>query len=323
MGGSRLIKPVVAFLIVFVVCLLFYRSSLSTGVTGKKWLLNFRSNSESNDLSQVLRSASTEARTVILTILDETLASPGSVLDLFLESFRIGQKTQQFLNHIVVVAVDNQAYQYCISIHPHCFQFTSVTSKLAKRKGSTSPDHLTLKIMRFDLFLEVVKLGYNFAFTEADVMWLRNPFEHFDNVKTITLACGSNPQGGNSTMIDKGLFFMKADEISFEFLKILRFERVLFPNYLDNSICEMVTHKLKGYSVKHLDITYFGGFCEPSKNVSKVYTMQSTCCDNVKSKVHDLRLVLDDWINFTAQVSTNASTGTTPFTWRAPKKCVG
>ena len=124
-------------------------------------------------------------------------------------------------------------------------------------------------------------------------------------------------------MIDKGLFFMKADEISFEFLKILRFERVLFPNYLDNSICEMVTHKLKGYSVKQLDKTYFGGFCEPSKNVSKVYTMQSTCCDNVKSKVHDLRLVLDDWINFTAQVSTNASTGTSPFTWRAPKKCVG
>ena len=106
-----------------------------------------------------------EDRTVILTILDETLASPGSVLDLFLESFRIGQKTQQFLNHIVVAAVDNQAYQYCISIHPHCFQLTSVTSKFAKRKGSTSPDHLTLKIMRLDLFLEVVKLGYNFAFT--------------------------------------------------------------------------------------------------------------------------------------------------------------
>ena len=124
-------------------------------------------NSESNDLSPVLRSASTEDRTVILTILDGTWGSPGSVLDLFLESFRIGQKTQRFLNHLLVAALDNQAYRYCTSIHPHCFQLTPVTSKLAKRKGSTSPDdHLMLKKIKYDLLLEVIKLGYNIVFTK-------------------------------------------------------------------------------------------------------------------------------------------------------------
>ena len=112
-----------------------------------------------------MRSASMEDRTVILTILDGTWGSPGSVLDLFLESFRIGQKTQRFLNHLVVAALDNQAYRYCTSIHPHCFQLTPVTSKLAKRKGSTSPDHLMLKKIKYDLLLEVIKLGYNIVFT--------------------------------------------------------------------------------------------------------------------------------------------------------------
>ena len=75
-----------------------------------------------------------------------------------------------------------------------------------------------------------------------------------------------------------------------------------------------IAHKNEVHA-KYMDTGYFGGFCEPSKN------MQSTCCD--KSKVHDLRLVLDDWINFTAQTSTNAYMEPSSFTWNAPKKCRG
>ncbi|XP_050256777.1 uncharacterized protein At4g15970-like [Quercus robur] len=242
-----------------------------------------------------------EDRTVILTILDGTWGSPGSVLDLFLESFRIGQKTQRFLNHLVVAALDNQTYRYCTSIHPHCFQLTPVTSKLAKRKGSTSPDHLMLKKIKYDLLLEVIKLGYNIVFTEADVMWLRDPFVLFDPGARVTISCALR----GTKIQDKGLLYMKSSAEAIKFLKFLQFKRVLFPTYLDRSFCEMAVHKLQGHT-KYVDTGYFGGFCEPSNNISKVYTMQSTCCDNIKSKVHDLRLVLDDWINFTARMSTNA-----------------
>jgi len=104
-------------------------------------------------------------RTVILTILDETWASPGSVLDLFLESFRIGQGTKRFLNHLVVVALDNQAFQYCNSLHPHCFQLAPFESKIAAEKGLTSPDLLLLNKMRNVIMLQVIELGYNLVFT--------------------------------------------------------------------------------------------------------------------------------------------------------------
>ena len=104
-------------------------------------------------------------RTVILTILNETWASPNSVLDVFLESFRIGQGTKHLLNHIVVVALDNQTYQYCTSTHPHCFQLTIFSSKLSTRKGFTSLDHIMLNQKRNDLLLEVLELGYNIIFT--------------------------------------------------------------------------------------------------------------------------------------------------------------
>ncbi|KAG4927276.1 hypothetical protein JHK85_053762 [Glycine max] len=30
----------------------------------------------------------------------------------------------------------------------------------------------------------------------------------------------------------------------------------------------------------------------------EAYTIQANCCDDLESKVHDLRIVLDDWIRF-------------------------
>lgn len=54
-----------------------------------------------------------------------------------------------------------------------------------------------------------------------------------------------------------------------------------------------------GMHIKFLDKAYFGGFCQPLKSNSEVYTMQSNCCEKIESKVYDLKLVLDDWSNFT------------------------
>lgn len=114
-------------------------------------------------------------KTVIVTILDETWASPGSVLDLFLESFRVGQGTQRFLNHLVVVAWNNQAFQYCNSIHPHCFQLPSFEFKIAAAEGLiTSPDHLMLNRRRNDILLQVIELGYNLVFTVS--LFVQNTF---------------------------------------------------------------------------------------------------------------------------------------------------
>ncbi|KAL3611891.1 hypothetical protein D5086_002911 [Populus alba] len=64
------------------------------------------------------RAASTPGRIVILTVLDKSWARPGSVLDLFLESFQIGEGTEHLLNHLVIVGLDFQAFQYCQTPFP-------------------------------------------------------------------------------------------------------------------------------------------------------------------------------------------------------------
>ena len=47
------------------------------------------------------------------------------MLDLFLQSFRVGNGTEQLLKNLVIVAVDNKALQRCREIHEHCYLMKS------------------------------------------------------------------------------------------------------------------------------------------------------------------------------------------------------
>ncbi|KAG6489367.1 hypothetical protein ZIOFF_050636 [Zingiber officinale] len=83
-------------------------------------------NLEKNDvkLEKVLTTmehAAMENKTVILTTLNAAWASPGSIIDLFFQSFRTGDGTRRLLDHLVIIALDKKAYIRCISLHTHCF----------------------------------------------------------------------------------------------------------------------------------------------------------------------------------------------------------
>ncbi|VVB02149.1 unnamed protein product [Arabis nemorensis] len=55
---------------------------------------------DARTLEEILREASTEEETVILTTLNRAWAEPNSTFELFLESFHIGQGTKQLLRHL-------------------------------------------------------------------------------------------------------------------------------------------------------------------------------------------------------------------------------
>lgn len=153
-------------------------------------------------------------------------------------------------------------------------------------------------------------------------MWFRNPIPHFNPQDEVTIPCDLEPKYGSNKQ-DRGLFYVKSNDISVEFFNYLKLVGVLYPNTPFESLCEIATEQeimeMLGMRIKFLDKVYFGGFCQPLKNNSEVYTMQANCCEKIESKVHDLKLVLDDWSNFTGQ-SSNNSLGTLS-SWRAPDKC--
>lgn len=115
---------------------------------------------------KVLRAASTPGRAVILTILDKSWARPGSILDLFLESFRIGKGIKHLLNHLVIVALDSQALRYCKTIHRHCFHLKTTGSRRVTGKPFKNLNHTTFnQIIRLQFLKEVLEFGYNVVYT--------------------------------------------------------------------------------------------------------------------------------------------------------------
>ncbi|KAM1075673.1 hypothetical protein PS2_023022 [Malus domestica] len=258
-------------------------------------------------------------RTIILTIVEEAWTGSGSVLDLFLESFRVGQGTKRLLNHLLIATVGKGAFEYCKSVHPHCFKL----APLRLSKPAAGKQLLGHGREGIDLLHRVIQLGYNLIFTEADVMWFRKPVTEFDSQKEVTIPCDLDSENAGNKQ-DRGIFFLKSDVISLEFFEYLNLVGILYPSIPLGSPCEIVTReeitKMLGMRVQIIDTAYFGGFCQPLGNYSEVYTMQANCCENIESKVHDLKLVLDDWRSITGR-SANNSSGQSP-SWRAPNKCI-
>ncbi|KAK4846145.1 hypothetical protein QYF36_013578 [Acer negundo] len=255
-----------------------------------------------------------DRRTLIVSMVGQALASgPGSVLDLFIESFHVGHGTKPLLNHLLIVALDSKAFHYCKSMHPNCFYLTS-------KKPSLLP-HLKYKFLQ-----ELIELGYNFIFTDADVMWFRNPVSRIHPSKALTIACDFNSGDlpSVSDRVDQGFFSMSSSDLTVEYFKYRDMARFLYPNKQNQSLCEATVSedifKTLEVAVEYLDTAHFGGFCQQSINMEEIYTVRANCCENIENKVHDLRMLLDDWRNFTGL---SADLKESSITWRAPEKCKG
>jgi len=116
-------------------------------------------------LERVLKDAATEDSTVIITTLNEAWAAPDSIIDLFLESFRLGLRTQRLLNHLVIVALDDKAFRRCLTLHKHCVALLTEGIDFSKEAYFMTPDYLKMMWRRIDFLRTVLEMGYSFIFT--------------------------------------------------------------------------------------------------------------------------------------------------------------
>ncbi|BAT06385.1 Os08g0530066 [Oryza sativa Japonica Group] len=120
-----------------------------------------------SELTEVLRNASMDDRTVIMTSINRAYAAPGSLLDLFLESFRLGEGTEPLLKHVLIVAMDPAALARCRQVHPHCYLLRRPEGAVdySDEKRFMSKDYLDMMWGR-NLFQQtILQLGFNFLFT--------------------------------------------------------------------------------------------------------------------------------------------------------------
>ncbi|XP_020248695.1 uncharacterized protein At4g15970-like isoform X2 [Asparagus officinalis] len=277
-------------------------------------------------LESVLKEAAMEDKTVILTTLNEAWASPNSVLDIFIESFRIGEGTRNLLDHLVMVALDKKAYDRCISVHPYCFSLVTEGVDFSGEKVFMTDGYLKMMWRRIDFLRVVLEMGYNFIFTDTDIMWFRNPMPHFYPDGDFQIACDhflGNNELDLANEPNGGFNYVKSNNRTIEFYKFWHLSRDYHPGLHDQDVLNIIKHdpftKDLGIQMRFLRTDYFGGICEPSKDFNEVCTMHANCCIGLSSKIHDLGVMLDDWRRFMSMPPSVKKSR--QHQWRVPQSC--
>ncbi|VAH96877.1 unnamed protein product [Triticum turgidum subsp. durum] len=222
---------------------------------------------EFRGLAAAVARAATDDRTVIITCVNQAWAAPGSLLDLFLESFRIGDGTARLLPHVLVVAMDPGAHARCLAVHQHCYHYTIP--------------------------------GIN-----IDIVWLRDPFKHVTAYADMTVSSdvyfGDPDNLGNFP--NTGFFHVKPNPRTIAMTKLWHGGRGKYPGANEQPVFNMMKKQMVaelGLRVQYLNPAYVGGFCSYGKDLGKIVTMHANCCVGIGNKIRDLKNVLGDWRNYT------------------------
>lgn len=279
-------------------------------------------------LKSVLKQASMKGKTVIITTLNDAWAEPGSIFDQFLESFQIGgNQTQKLLDHLVVITWDQKAYSRCNALHKYCYQLQTKGDNFTNEAFFMTPTYLHMMWRRIEFLGAVLHLGYSFVFTDTDIMWLRDPFKQFYKDADFQIAC--DYFNGNSFDMHNypngGFTYVKSNPRTIWFYKFWFNSRKTYPTMHDQDVLNKIKmHPLitnKKLKIRFLSTSYFGGFCQSSKDFGKALTMHANCCVGLENKVNDLKILLEDWKKYMA-LPEDKRKSSHP-SWSVPKSCRG
>ncbi|MCL7026114.1 hypothetical protein MKW94_005758 [Papaver nudicaule] len=330
---GRVVMLGMLFALIAIPCIIFYKdanplqclhlSSQNDLISDSTPLV---SNNEQVKLERILKAASMKDKTVILTTLNEAWAAPNSILDLFLESLKIGENTKHLLNHLVIIAMDQRAYQRCLEVHPHCYALKVEGVDFSVEAYYMSRDYLKMVWSKIDIQRSVLEMGYNFLFTDADIMLFRDPFNRFYDDTDFQISCDNYPLNNSYDLNNNpnsGFIYAKSNRRTVQFYKFWHDSKVTYPNQHDQAVLMEIKSgpfiREIALTIRFLNTRYFGGLCEPSKDFNQVCTMHANCCLGVDNKIHDLRILLDDWRKYKS--SSPGVKSSWNATWNAPQNC--
>ncbi|XP_078176160.1 uncharacterized protein At4g15970-like [Carex rostrata] len=295
-----------------VACIVLYMSAYPKGerwdradiqslkVMNEEQLALAKENKAQQELSVILKKAAMDDNTVIITSLNEPWARPGSLLDLFLESFREGEQISHLLNHLVIVAMDPKAYQRCKEVHFYCYFLKTKGVNYTTEKFFMTKDYLEMMWGRNGFQLSILELGYNFLFTDVDIMWFRNPLRHISITSHIAISSDHfiGDEDDLSNFPNGGFLYARSCNKTIQFYRNWHNARDEFPGMHEQNVFNQIkknyTEKM-GVKLQFLDTAYCGGFCQLSHDFNKICTMHANCCVGLGSKIVDLRNVLESW----------------------------
>ncbi|GLJ33936.1 hypothetical protein SUGI_0682710 [Cryptomeria japonica] len=267
----------------------------------------YNSSDVTDELKASLSKAANQEKTVIITTLNAAWAQNNSMVDLFLKSFHIGNGTEALLKNLLIVAVDEKALNRCREIHPHCYLMKTEGVDFSGENLYMTRGYLKMMWRRLRFFGQVLERGYNFVFSDADIMWFRDPFTKFSSKTDFQVA--SNRYRRKATNLynkpNAGFMYVRSNEKTVDFFNFWYRSKKDYPRKNEQQVLNLLKweeFRRRRLKFEFLDTKYFGGYCERTKDVNSVCTMHANCCElGLKAKVIDLRNTLSDWEKYKQQ----------------------
>ncbi|XP_031483949.1 uncharacterized protein At1g28695-like isoform X1 [Nymphaea colorata] len=274
-------------------------------------------------LGAALQGVAMANKTLIITGINKPYAGNNSMLELFLEAFRQGEDTEPLIDHLLIAAHDQPAFERCQQLHRHCYKLVTDGVDFAGEKLFMSEDYLKMVWRRTLFIADVLKRGYSFIYTDADIVWFRNPFKRFTADDDVQMSCdhyNGRPYDTNNS-INTGFHFVRSNNKTIKFYDLWYESRKNYSRMHDqdalarlkeNGIIERL-----GLKFRFLETVYFGGFCEKSRDLRKVNTMHANCCRSIRAKLADLRASIEQWKKYMA-TNNFSSSGS----WPIHRNCI-
>ncbi|KAJ4957602.1 hypothetical protein NE237_024713 [Protea cynaroides] len=286
--------------------------------------------SPKDELLIALERASMENKTVILAFVNKAYVErknlEKTMLDLFLDGFWLGEGTRGLMDHLLLVAMDQVAYDRCKFLKLNCYKLMTEGLDFREEKFYMSEDFIKMMWRRTLFLSDVLKRGYNFIFTDTDVMWLRNPLLKLiqDEADDLQISCdyfNGNPHSEANKVINTGFYYVRSNSKTIALFELWHAMKKNFPRWKEQDVLFNIMHRgvfrELGLKVKFLDTLYFSGFCQNSRDFNAVTTVHANCCRGINSKVADLMNVLRDWRKFI-----DSNNHTLSFQWSKHQACI-
>ncbi|XP_042435381.1 uncharacterized protein LOC122021328 isoform X1 [Zingiber officinale] len=272
-------------------------------------------------LKRILQGASMKNKTVIVSYLNKAYVEENGMLDLFLQSLKEGEDTAFLRKHLLLITVDEISYQRCNVLKLHCYNIKVGDLNFSKEQVYMSEGYVNLVWQKIAILREVLKHGYNFIFTDMDIIWLRNPFPKLTLYgQDMMISCDdfNGRPFDEANNINTGFFYAASNHKTKKLFDIWFSARKNLPRMNDQEV--LVALKSQGVfnlldmRIQFLDTLHFTGFCQLSNNLKEMTTMHANCCRTLRAKVGYLRESLATWKKLNG-------TGIVPI-WPPSKACI-
>ncbi|XP_058184148.1 uncharacterized protein At1g28695-like isoform X1 [Rhododendron vialii] len=269
--------------------------------------LMFNMSTYRDELEEVLAETSMANKSLIIAVVNKAyVEGEKSMLDLFMDGFWLGENTRALRDHLLIIAVDQTSYERCRFLGLHCYKLETDGVDFGGEKLFMSDDFIKM-MWRRTLFLGgVLKRGYNFIFTDTDVLWLRNPFSRLVLNETLDLQISTDGFNGNEmsryNRINTGFYMIRSNNKTIALFDSWYAKKDNSTGMKEQDVLQALMKEPVftdlDLNVRFLDTLYFSGFCQDSRDVRDVVTVHANCCRSISAKVADLTTVLRDWKRF-------------------------